>query len=101
MAGDAEEQDDERGVAKKRKEKKNERGSRRFNTEAGRIRIQVIPDAKGVTLLKFINENVVEGSCIRNSTAIEATRSQRPGTPGRITVAPTSPLTIRCPRSAG
>jgi hypothetical protein len=36
--GDAEEQDDERGVAKKRKERK---GKQAFHTKAGRIRIQV------------------------------------------------------------
>ena len=59
--GDAGEQDDERGVAKRRKERKGKQAS---HTKAGRIRIQVIPDAKGVTLDKFINENVVEGSSI-------------------------------------
>ena len=84
--GDAEEQDDERGVAKKRKERK---GKQAFHTKAGRIRIQVIPDAKGVTLDTFINENVVEGSNIWTDGHLGYKKSETLY-PRRITVARTS-----------
>jgi hypothetical protein len=84
--GDAEEQDDERGVAKKRKERK---GKQAFHTKAGRIRIQVIPDAKGVTLDKFIHENVVEGSNIWTDGHLGYKKSETLY-PRRITVARTS-----------
>jgi len=84
--GDAEEQDDECGVAKKRKERK---GKQAFHTKAGRIRIEVIPDAKGVTLDKFINENVVEGSNIWTDGHLGYKKSETLY-PRRITVARTS-----------
>ena len=84
--GDAEEQDDERGVAKKRKERK---GKQAFHTKAGRIRIQVIPDAKGVTLDKFINQNVVEGSNIWTDGHLGYKKSETLY-PRRISVARTS-----------
>jgi hypothetical protein len=88
--GDAEEQDDECGVAKKRK------GQQAFHTKAGRIRIQVIPDATGVTLDKFLNENVVEGSNIWTDGHLGYQKSETLY-PRRITVARTSddPLPTR------
>ena len=84
--GDDEEQDDERGEDKKRKERK---GKQAFHTKAGRIRIQVIADAKGVTLDKFINENVVERSNIWTDGHLGYKKSETLY-PRRITVARTS-----------
>jgi hypothetical protein len=78
--GDAEEQDDARGVAKKRQERQ---GKQAFHTKAGRIRIQVIP------LDQFIHENVVEGSNIWTDGHLGYKKSETLY-PRRITVARTS-----------
>jgi len=49
--GEAEAEDDERGVATQRKQRKGKQAS---HTKAGRTRMQVIPDAKAKTLNAFI-----------------------------------------------
>lgn len=93
--GDAEEQDDARSVAKKRKERQ---GSRRFIPRRARSgsRSSRTPEASRSTSSSTRTSWRGQPS---GPTAISATRSQRPSIPG-ASPSP-EPATIRCPRSAG
>lgn len=69
--------------------RRSRKGIQAFQTKAGRARMKVIPDAKGVTLDAFIRDNIVEGSAISTDAHLGYRKSEQLY-PRRITVAKAS-----------